>query len=378
MAERLSRRQFLGVTGAVATVTAVAGCAPLVEAWATVTPRPTRTPLPTEIPYPDLISGTNENIPTNIPNISIVTRQVVIEDATTVLTDQARSDISTWLPRDGDKDWFADITRYYEGELYTYFDSRDQPLYFGFGPQGKDHEMLNWQRAWVSRHGASYIFSDISGKFGYPIQGEDLGGKHQEAFVFVDIPNSKKTVIRYKNMVDSGGFSFEFDVSNDGNVLAINQVQSSDNSDKGVYLLDTKDWKQLGFIHEHVNSLQVSEDGSLIYSASGPRFSSKLIDATTGEVELIDWESQGVGYNPSRANWRYDVLSPNFEYISSKVWYFHSGWGVGKDYSEFLYEIVKTPTGFVKLARDHSSPIKKITNDGVVHYFNGAAVNLPE
>jgi len=357
---------------------------------------PTPTPTETQTSIPTLIPATPENIVTQIPHVSILSRQVAFEDATSLL-DQVRSTYISEVPKNWDSDWFVDIAeisgyRYPEpNQLFAYFDSRTERLYTGFGIQGRENDILGWDDIKIAdndRVGPAFprsgnntrwaFMTNTPGKFGYFVTGYK-GENRKGAFVFVDMPKSRKTFIQFGRGEDNHPNYFGFDVSENERVLAINELSSQDFPEKGVYLLDTENWQLINYVHEHVNDMQISEDGNLIFSSTGPGFNSKIINATTGEVEIIDWQLDG---NPSIEGWKI-VLSPNFQYIAAPLdyWIDQGPYIPGGEIIEGDYKVL-TPNGFKRVPREEGASgfakpgVESISNEGTVRYRNGDVIEL--
>lgn len=386
----ISRREFLklaGLTGAGALLSACFDYDP------TPTSRPIFKPNDTPTPYPTLIPATPENIPTTIPHVSIITRHVGFEDATSILSDPSYI-YPLLAPKERDSDWFEEIEfidkhglKHPEKNLHGYFSSREQKLYAGFGHAGRDEEILGWKKVGI---GGSKL-TDVGGKFGYHLSGAKHGGDPklttQHAFVFVDIPNSRKTFFKY-DPHEGGRFDrrFEFAISNQANALAINQrglfeffippdltnaltidqrryyKESSD-----IHILDTGSWRTLNYVQgADVRGMQISEDGRFIFSQRGDgefaQWSSKIIDATTKQVEAIRW--------PTAGSIQSFVVSPNFKYISTVSSTGSSNYGIPRGIS---VTYVKTPHGFTTV----DGMITKITNHGLAYLGDGKTVRLP-
>jgi hypothetical protein len=376
--QHIERRTFLRLTVIAGVGVALISCLPEI-----IDTTPARTPYPTKTPHPTLVSGEITHIPACIPDVSIFSRPSGFTDASVYLEKDVPG-MSVSPIREND--WFEKIAIDYDyvpgvhinPDIYAYFDSKRQKLYTGFGHNGRDDDILGWKICDVSY---PKFLTNVSGKFAYVICGEDSNMISREAAVIVDIPNGRKTFITYQH----NGMDFEFGFSNNATIFAINEVCSDDRPEKGVYLIDTQSWN-VQFIHEHVNIMQISEDGMRIYSQTGPEYSSKIINAATGEITIIDWplyigrSRLGVGGGNT------DVVSPNIRYVATKI-FANNPCMYDSDpncalYNDRMQSAIKdlhskmaiwTPDGYI--IRDI---VTSISDEGVVHYENGMTEQLPK
>lgn len=339
----LSRRQFMAASLAV-------GAGLLLEACGEdkIVVEPTPSPKPT----PDLspVLGTSE-YSNKIPNFSTTTVNVNFKDVTDFY---------------GDPD--IDLGN-------TYYMKDENKYYSGFASYNNEGEILGWGNIEIE---SRFIETNTPGMFAYEISGNDLEDlennvrRRQRAVVFVDIHNSKETIIR-NDFYDS---SSEFDISSDGNILAINLRLISDEEIEGAYLLNTKNWELENRVGGFIRHMQISEDGKLIYSQGGN--GSDIIDPTTGDREPIKWplwherDSFAPRRGTNKENFGWDILSPNFEYIAAPIYLFVSGGGYLDDYQEYSHTAIKTPSGWYSIEKR----VERLSNDGTVFYKDGTSTKF--
>jgi hypothetical protein len=216
-----SRRRLLFGAGAAVALTALTACEPLIPP--TVTPRPTETPRPaptpeptrTPYPIPTLKPGKVEQYVTSIPFTSVKSTEANFEDVTELVKKQDlhryddliitnSSVLRDYLAKlqKNDEDWFdwviaPDTREDYQKmlkpanpneRLWVYFDHNAQKYFSGFFNQGREQEILGWKKF----EPQMVIPTQITGRFGYSVSGENNEGKRQQGFVLVDIDQSKK------------------------------------------------------------------------------------------------------------------------------------------------------------------------------------------